>query len=68
MYMSRSEICITRANFMNRKVCDEKIDCSDIGSRPGAGRPKRRTEKCFFCEKKRVDRTTLATRTKGRPC
>ena len=53
--------------IMNHNVCDEKIDCSDFGSRPGTGRPKSHTEKCLFRKKKCVDRTTLAIRTTGRP-
>ena len=57
----------TSFSTINSIMCDEKIDCSYFGSRPGIGRPKSRTKKCLFREKKAVDRTTLAIRTTGRP-
>ena len=53
--------------IMNSNVCDEKIDCSDLDSRPGTGQPKSHTEKCLFREKKCIDCTTLAVCATGRP-
>ena len=53
--------------IMNGNVCDEKIDCSDLAVGQAQADQKSRTEKCLFCEKKCVDRTTLAVHTTGRP-
>ena len=52
---------------MNRNVCDEKIDCSDLAVGRAKGQPKNCTEKCLFREKKRIDCTTLAVHMTGRP-
>ena len=53
--------------IMSCNVWDEKTDCSDVAVGQAEGRPKSRTEKCLFRKKKRVDRTTFAVRTTGRP-
>ena len=53
--------------IMNSKVCDEKIDCSDLAVGRAQANQKSHIEKCLFCKKKCVDRTTLAVHMTGRP-
>ena len=53
--------------IMNSNVCDEKIDCSDLAVSQAQANQKSHTEKFLFCEKKCIDRMTLAVCTTGRP-